>query len=140
MKITDIIVTPVAVPVKPAETASKMRIGARVMPAVLVEVLTDEGITGIGESPSVLGLDLTAEFVRSAKEFMVGEDPSQINVLMKKLYARYNLTHLHVHLGNWALNGIELALWDIAGKRAGMPLYQLWGGAYRKKNRLLRHC
>ena len=64
MKITDIIVTPVAVPVKPAETASKMRIGARVMPAVLVEVLTDEGITGIGESPSVLGLDLTAEFVR----------------------------------------------------------------------------
>ena len=133
MKITDIIVTPVAVPVKPAETASKMRIGARVMPAVLVEVLTDEGITGIGESPSVLGLDLTAEFVGSAKEFMVGEDPSQINVLMKKLYARYNLTHLHVHLGNWALNGIELALWDIAGKRAGMPLYQLWGGAYRKK-------
>ena len=64
---------------------------------------------------------------------LVGKDPRNINLLIKTLYAQYNLTHLHIHLASWAFSGIELALWDIAGQSANMPLYQLWGGAFRKK-------
>ena len=51
MKITDIRITPVAVPVKPAKSESKMRMGPRVLLEVMVEIFTDEGIVGIGESP-----------------------------------------------------------------------------------------
>ena len=35
--------------------------------------------------------------------------------------------------GCWALNAIDMALWDIAGKACGQPLYKVWGGAFRKQ-------
>ncbi len=133
MKITDIIVTPVAVPLKPSPTASKMRKGPRVVLEGLVEITTDEGLTGIGETPCFLGNDLATEIVRSAKPALIGKDPRNVNKLLKELYVHYNLVHLHMHSGSWAFSGIEMALWDIVGKRAGKPLYQVWGGAYRKR-------
>lgn len=49
MKITDIVATPVAVPLEKAETTSRMRKGPNAVIAVIVEVHTDEGIIGIGE-------------------------------------------------------------------------------------------
>ena len=133
MKITDMRVTPVAVPLKPVASASKMRIGPRVLLAVLVEIDTDEGITGIGESPCFLGNDLCSEILMSARPYLLGKDPRNINRLMKELYVQYNLVHLHIHSASWAFSGIEMALWDILGKRTGLPLYKVWGGAYRKK-------
>jgi L-alanine-DL-glutamate epimerase-like enolase superfamily enzyme len=42
------------------------------------------------------------------------------------------LAHVHPHAANWALNSIEMALWDLAGKAAGRPLYELWGGPFRR--------
>lgn len=133
MKITDIKATPVAVPLKPSKTKSKMRKGPNVVLAVIVQVYTDEGYVGIGETPAVLGLDLATAIVSSTKPLLIGQDPRNINLLIKKLYVHYNLTHLHIHLASWAFSGIELALWDIAAQSANMPLYQLWGGAFRKK-------
>lgn len=133
MKITDVRATPVAVPLKPVPSESKMRLGPRVELAVIVEVFTDEGIVGIGETPVVLGCDISAMIVESTKPVLAGRDPSNINRLMKELYVQYNLAHLHIHAGSWAVSGIEMALWDIAGQRAGMPIYRLWGGAFRKK-------
>ena len=97
MKITDIRATPVAVPLRKADTKSKMRKGPNAVIAVIVEVYTDEGITGIGETPAVLGLDLSAAIVNSAKPILSGRDPSDINVLMKRLYVMYNANHLHIH-------------------------------------------
>ena len=137
MKITDIRVTPVAVPLRKADTKSKMRKGPNAVIAVIVEVYTDEGITGIGETPAVLGLDLSAAIVNSAKPILSGRDPSDINVLMKRLYVMYNANHLHIHAACWAFSGIELALWDIMAKKAGVPLYELWGGAFRKRIELI---
>jgi L-alanine-DL-glutamate epimerase-like enolase superfamily enzyme len=133
VKIIDIKATPVAVPLKPSMTKSKMRKGPNVVLAVIVQVYTDDGYVGIGETPAVLGLDISTAIVNSTKALLIGEDPRNINLLIKKLYVRYNLTHLHIHLANWAFSGIELALWDIAAQSANMPLYQLWGGAFRKK-------
>lgn len=133
MKITDVKATPVAIPLKASQTKSKMRMGPRVMLGVIVEIFTDDGIVGIGETPAVLGADISTSIVESTKSVLVGKDPSNINKLVKSLYVQYNLTHLHIHTASWALSGIEMALWDIAGQRANMPLYQLWGGAYRTK-------
>ena len=133
MKITDIKATPVAVPLKPSKTKSKMRKGPNAVIAVIVQVFTDEGYMGIGETPAVLGLDLSSAIVNSAKPILVGEDCANINLLMKRLYVQYNANHLHIHTASWAFSGIELALWDIMAQKAGMPLYQIWGGAFRSR-------
>ena len=54
---------------------------------------------------------------------MVGKDPCKPTVLLKELYALYNLNHLRPMVANWAVNSIERACWDIMGKAAGLPLY-----------------
>lgn len=137
MKITDIVATPVAVPLEKAETTSRMRKGPNAVIAVIVEVHTDEGIVGIGETPAVLGVDLSTAIVNSTKPLLLGRDAKDINVLMKRLYVVYNANHLHHHAASWAFSGIELALWDIAARKAGVPLYQLWGGSFRDKIELI---
>jgi L-alanine-DL-glutamate epimerase-like enolase superfamily enzyme len=71
--------------------------------------------------------------IDAAKPLLIGEDPFQIDKLRKKLYARFNLIHFHLHAANWAFSGIDSALWDIVGKACGQPLYRLWGGGYRNK-------
>lgn len=77
MKITDIVATPVAVPLEKAETTSRMRKGPNAVIAVIVEVHTDEGIIGIGETPAVLGVDLSTAIVNSTKSLLLGRDPER---------------------------------------------------------------
>jgi galactonate dehydratase len=98
---------------------------------IYVEVVTDEGITGIGEAYSV-GPDLaTVETINYFKDWLVGEDPANIEYLWAKMY---NFTRFPGgSIINAAISGIELALWDIAGKAAGLPVYKLVGGKTRDK-------
>jgi L-alanine-DL-glutamate epimerase-like enolase superfamily enzyme len=131
MKITAVCSTVVAVPLTSRPVESRLHEGPRDLASIIVEVHTDEGLVGLGEAAPVLGPDLTPAILNSAAEFLVGENPLHVNRLMKTLYARYNLTHLHPHAANWALNAIEMALWDLTGKSAGLPLYELWGGPFR---------
>lgn len=132
MKITDVKATPVACSRK-RSIGSKLKKGPSVIIGVVVEVLTDEGIVGLGETPAVLGGRISADIVESTKKSLIGKDVTDINLLLKMLYCEYSLGHLHMHAASWALSGIEMALWDIAAQRAGLPLYALWGGAYRRK-------
>ena len=103
------------------------------MPAIIVEVLTDEGLVGLGEAPAPIGMEATKAIIDSAEPLIVGEDPTQPEPLKKRLYSAYNLTHLHIHAACWALNAIDMALWDIVGKVCQQPLYRIWGGAFRRK-------
>ncbi len=130
MKITGMKVTPVAIPMTTGD--SYMHVGPNVTTAVLLEVFTDEGITGIAEVPVVVGANVSETLVKSAEKFVIGKDPCKPTVLLKELYALYNLNHLHIHVANWAVNSIERACWDIMGQKAGMPIYKLWGGNFRK--------
>jgi len=131
MKITELKSTIVALPTRRMATSE---VGAgQYRLAVLVELVTDEGVTGLGESPNPVGVEATKTIIDSAEPLLVGEDPTNVEVLKKKLYAHYNLTHLHIHAACWALNGIDMALWDIVGKACHKPLYQIWGGAFRKR-------
>ena len=131
MKISSIEVIPVGVPIAPTATESRFRAGSRTLVSVLVQVHTDDGLVGLGEMPPVMGADLTEAILNSAKDSLLGENPLHVNRIMKSLYARYNLAHLHLHAACWALNGFEMALWDLAGKSADRPLYELWGGPFR---------
>ena len=108
-------------------------IRSRLMTAVLVEIVTDEGIKGIGEAPDVIGGEITKGIIDSTTPLILGEDPFNIEVIMKRIYGQYNLTHLSMQAANWALIGVEMALWDIIGKACDKPLHKLWGGAFRRE-------
>jgi len=132
MKITKLKSTIVAVPTQAAVDSEEVR-ASNYRLAVMVEVFTDEGLIGLGEAPNPAGAETTKTLIDSTEPLLVGEDPMDVERLKKKLYSHYNLTHLHIHAACWALNGIDMALWDIVGKSCQKPLYQIWGGAFRKK-------
>lgn len=134
MEITDLKTQIVAVPSKGA--ADTFSLGGNRKLAVIIEVFTNDGLIGLGEAiPTFPEMEFEAAkmLIDSAKPLLVGEDASNVGPITKKLYAAYNLTHFHIHASNWAWNAIEMALWDLVGKRCGKPLYKIWGGAFRKK-------
>lgn len=102
---------------------------------VMVKVYTDEGLTGIGEGTNWPGSPLIYEACKHAGEVVLGEDPSRIDYIWTKLYRDFNWLGQAGPVMS-AISAIDIALWDIAGKRAGMPVYQLLGGAYRRRIKL----
>jgi L-alanine-DL-glutamate epimerase-like enolase superfamily enzyme len=104
---------------------------------VVVLIRTDEGITGIGEaslggrSRGVLGI------IDHARELLVGQDPARIEHLFAEILRGTFWSTGQVIMS--AIAGIDMALWDIKGKRLGVPVYDLLGGATREKVRVYRH-
>jgi len=96
---------------------------------LLVEVETDEGIVGIGESGTGGGPAAITQAVieTELQPLLLGEDPLLIERLWQKMFAR---TRQHGRRGivMQAMSGIDIALWDIAGKVARLPVYRLLGG------------
>lgn len=133
MKIVDVKATPVAVPLKQSEVELGASPSRSLFTSVIVELATDEGLVGIGESHAPISAEVTKLIVNSLKPILLGEETPNVEPLRRKLYAACNLTHLHVHAANWAISGIDMALWDLVGKSAGQPLHRLWGGAFRRR-------
>lgn len=98
----------------------------------LIKIYTDEGLTGIGEATNWPGSPLVVQACKHVGRMIVGEDPSRIDYIWTKLYRDLNWMGQAGPLLD-AISAIDIALWDIAGKRAGMPVYELLGGAYRKR-------
>ena len=100
--------------------------------AHLVEVETDEGVTGWGEcfGPGNIALANKAIVERVIQPMVLGMDPMDRDVIWHKVY---NLMRDHGQKGMplQSLSGVDIALWDIAGKVAGLPLHKLIGGAHR---------
>jgi galactonate dehydratase len=101
----------------------------------LVKVYTDAGLTGIGEATNWPGSPMILAACEHIGKLVVGEDASRIDYIWTKLYRDMNYLGRGGPLQS-AISAIDIALWDIAGKRAGMPVYDLLGGAYRKKIQL----
>jgi len=96
----------------------------------LVQVHTDEGLVGIGEI-SPMNAEVTHSLVQHAlAPLLVGEDPTDIERLWRRMYTRpYKLGPMGAQLN--AIAGLDIALWDLLGKAAGLPVYALLGGKYR---------
>ena len=93
---------------------------------LFVVVTTDEGLSGIGEG-SLPGHPLAvAAAVEEYREYVVGEDPARIQHLWQVMYRQPFFRSGAVTLS--AMSAIEQALWDIKGKVAGLPVYELLGG------------
>jgi D-galactarolactone cycloisomerase len=100
--------------------------------AHIVEVQTDEGVTGWGEcfGPGNIALANKAIVERVIQPMVIGDDPMDRDVIWHKVY---NLMRDHGQKGMplQSLSGVDIALWDIAGKVAGLPVHKLIGGAHR---------
>ncbi|MBH65077.1 MAG: isomerase [Chloroflexi bacterium] len=101
---------------------------------IFLEVETDEGITGVGEAYSIGPDRSVIEMIDEMKPWFVGQDPGRIEWLMRRV--KNTLRFPLGQVGWSALSGIDIALWDIAGKAAGLPVYSLLGGKTRDRVRV----
>jgi galactonate dehydratase len=104
---------------------------ARMRNWIFVKVVTDQpGLVGWGEAtlewhtPEVVGA------IRSLSDLLAGEDPRRVEHLWQTMY-RQHFWHGNGIVRATAIAGIDLALWDIQGKRLGVPCHELWGGRVR---------
>jgi L-alanine-DL-glutamate epimerase-like enolase superfamily enzyme len=101
----------------------------------LIKIETDAGVFGIGEAYGSPGVGVK-EQVLSLRENFIGKDPLGIDVLYTTLGTR---TDGSAHMLMRAVSGIEMALWDVAGKILNVPASTLLGGRFREKVRMYDH-
>jgi galactonate dehydratase len=100
---------------------------------VYVKILTDQGLHGLGEAYSAGPDEATIKVIEDFKTWLVGQDPRNVQYLFDLMY---NTTRFPGGLVvSAAISGIEHALWDLAGKSAGVPVWALLGGRTRNKIR-----
>ncbi len=94
----------------------------------VVRIVTDEGISGYGEVESYK--PYLKPHVLHFQQALIGEDPTNVERVMLKIRQRGGFKP-------WgsAVSAIEMALWDVAGKAAGLPVYKLLGGKVRDRVR-----
>ncbi len=99
---------------------------------LFLRVHTDEGISGIGEVGVWGYLDAAAGAIRKLEGYLIGQDPLRIehhwNYMYRSLYFRGAVVLS-------AIAAVDIALWDILGKKLNVPVYQLMGGKCRDKVR-----
>ncbi|MBN2205630.1 MAG: mandelate racemase/muconate lactonizing enzyme family protein [Thermoleophilia bacterium] len=128
MRIAAIRTTPLALAFKePYHWAGRVDDGAGV---VLVEVETEGGLTGVGESVAALPADGTLAAIRAVTPLFLGQPAHDIERLVTaaRHLGSFNHTPWYAAL---TLAGVEMALWDLLGKAVGWPVHRLLGGAVR---------
>lgn len=102
--------------------------------AVLVKITTDQGLVGWGECHAPSAPRVHQAIVQDQfGPVLLGQDARQVEPLWERLYSTERVRGYSSGSYTEALAGVDLALWDLLGKYAGLPVYQLLGGAYRKK-------
>lgn len=100
---------------------------------LFVHVYTDEGIVGLGEAGNWGYLSATAAAIKKFASYLIGKDPSAIEDInqnfLRSVYFRGSVIMS-------ANSAIDIALWDIKGKKLGVPVYELLGGKTREKVRV----
>jgi len=128
VKIARIRTTPLALAFKePYHWAGRVDNAAAV---VLVEVETENGLVGIGESVAAFPAAGTVAALQGVAPLFVGQPVFDIERLITGARHLGSFNHTPWH-ANFVLAGLEMALWDILGKAAGWPVYRLLGGAVR---------
>src|SRR5918995_3713992 len=133
MKITDIAIHVLKSPLSEPFAFSQGWVKQR--SATLVEVLTDEGVSGWGEAfaqglepPEIAAIVID----KALRPLVVGADPLDTEVLWHRMY---HMTRDYGRKGSVvaAISAVDMALWDIAGQFHGVPVYTLLGGAFRTR-------
>jgi len=136
MRITGITATPVAVPFRSPELWAYG--GRHGLASVLVEVHTDEGLTGVGEAGAYPTAEIVLAVLQSVEPLVVGESPFDIERISKRIDVVG--TWHHVRATNPGIAAVEMACWDLVGKVCGQPLVNLFGGRVRDRGLLEDQC
>ncbi|MBC8449161.1 MAG: mandelate racemase/muconate lactonizing enzyme family protein, partial [Chloroflexi bacterium] len=97
---------------------------------VLVQILTDEGISGVGDAAIAYGTGATAAagMIKDLVEgFILGRDPFRIEALWSEMYDHSFWAKGGGPIVFAGISAIEMALWDIKGKALGVPVYEMLG-------------
>ncbi len=101
---------------------------------IFVEIQTDEQITGIGEATTEYHeVAVKAQVESELKPRLIGMDPTDVERIWQLGYRDFWWRRGVVHTS--AMSGVDQALWDIAGKAAGQPVFKLLGGKVRERVR-----
>jgi L-alanine-DL-glutamate epimerase-like enolase superfamily enzyme len=126
MKITGLQAIPLAIPHRPMTPASPW--SASLAKQILVRMDTDDGLVGWGECFAYGAPLAVCSIVEEAlAPIAVGQDPTRIEHLTRAMHQALMIWGRR-GLGLFAISGVELALWDLAGKARAVPVYQLLGG------------
>jgi L-alanine-DL-glutamate epimerase-like enolase superfamily enzyme len=126
VRITALRATPVAVPLRTDEVWAFGRRTGQI--SVLLEVDTDEGLTGIGEAAAYPSVDVVLAALRGLEPLVLGEDPTAVERLIKRVEVVG--TWHHMRNTSPALAAVDMACWDIIGKLCAQPLVTLFGGRF----------
>lgn len=103
-------------------------------PQTHIRIYTDQGIYGQGESTdAAVG---TASLIRSWRRMLIGRDPLNVEAIWERIRTGGIFAGAQGGQYTTALSGLEIALWDLAGKALSLPVYQLLGGKFRDKVRI----
>lgn len=100
---------------------------------LFVQIYTDEGIVGLGEGGNWGYLGATAAAVEKFIPYLIGRDPFRIEDFNQNFYRS---VYFRGSVIMSAISAIDIALWDIKGKKLGVPVYELLGGRVRDKIRV----
>ncbi|MCA9077156.1 MAG: mandelate racemase/muconate lactonizing protein [Planctomycetaceae bacterium] len=130
MKITRVEAIPVNVPLKPGMTTKTSHGVHATSPYVIVRIHSDDGLIGLGEAtvaPRWSGetnIGSVAIIEGLFAPVLIGEDPTEVTRLRGMIEST-------IRLNPFTKAAVEMALWDLAGKASGVPVYQLLGGKVR---------
>ena len=135
MKINRIEAIPVCVPLKKGMTTKTAHGEHITSPYVIVRVYTDDGLVGLGEATvsQLWSGENQSTAMAVLKEILIptliGRDPRDITSIRRAM-------DMVIKLNPFTRAALEMAMWDIAGKAVGLPVYQLLGGKVRDKVRI----
>ena len=110
---------------------------SKTIDTVLVKLTTDDGLVGWGEAKAPVAPQATKEIIDLLlTDIILGADPEDVVVLWERMYAGMRVRGHRAGFYLEAISGIDIALWDLIGKAAGKPLYQLLGGCFRNPVRV----
>ena len=131
-RVTRLSTIPISVPLEAPKGGSGHPLGATFLTHCLVKIETDAGVTGYGEISDAWGCEYArvadAIVGEALARFVLGQDPRQPEPIIARARAWLRRRQGTVWLVSQALSGVEIALWDIAGKLADRPAYELLGG------------
>ncbi len=109
----------------------------RVGQFLFVQIVTEDGLTGLGESGAWGHLDASEAAIRTFGDYLRGQTANAVE-------HHWNVMHRSSYFQGAAINGaisaIDVALWDLKGQALGVPIYELLGGPVRSKLRLYGHA